>query len=128
MIHSVVSRRRTIEALRSGVPNRDAVSELGSAQHEIESRFDVLLGEIDGGRGNRGLLVAGNFGTGKSHLLEYLEHLALERQFVTSKVVISKETPLHDPAKVFGTAVSNAIVPGRRGSAIGEVVRELDFD
>jgi hypothetical protein len=128
MIHSVVSRRRTIEALRSGVPNRDAVSELGSAQHEIESRFDVLLSEIDGGRGNQGLLVAGNFGTGKSHLLEYLEHLALERRFVTSKVVISKETPLHDPAKVFGTAVSNAIVPGRRGSAIGDVVRELDFD
>ena len=128
MIDSVVSRRRTIEALRSGVPNRDAVSELGSSQHDIESRFEALLNDVEGGRGNRGLLVGGDFGTGKSHLLEYLQHVALDRRFVTSKIVISKETPLHDPVKVFRTAVSNAIVPGRRGSAIGEIARELDFD
>ena len=34
-----VAPRRAIEALRSGVPNRDAVLALGSAQEEIERRF-----------------------------------------------------------------------------------------
>ena len=38
-----------------------------------------------------------------------------------SKVVISKETPLHDPAKVYRAAIDEAQVPGRPGSAIDEI-------
>jgi len=34
-----VQPRRAIEALRSGVPNRDAVTALGSAQPRLEARF-----------------------------------------------------------------------------------------
>ncbi len=117
-----------IEALRSGVPSRDAVRELGSHQPIIEARFSELLDDVALGNGNRGLLVGGDFGSGKSHLLESLQHAALDRGFVTSKVVISKETPLYDPVKVYRAAVSSAMVPGRRGSAIGEIARALDFD
>src|SRR4051794_575497 len=101
-----VGRRRTIEALRSGVPNRDAVYELGSSQDEIEARFDELLADVSQKGGNRGLLVGGDFGTGKSHLLEYLQHVASAQRFVASKIVISKETPLHDPVKVYRTAIA----------------------
>lgn len=45
-----------------------------------------------------------------------------------SKVVISKETPLHDPAKVFGAAIGEALVPGRPGSAIDEIALALKLD
>ena len=38
-----VARRQAIEALRSGVPSWDAVSELGSGQSEAEDRFALLL-------------------------------------------------------------------------------------
>ena len=38
-----VQQRRAIEALRAGVPNRDAVRALGSAQPHIEERFVKLL-------------------------------------------------------------------------------------
>jgi P-loop Domain of unknown function (DUF2791) len=117
-----------IEALRSGVPNRDAVRELGSSQHAIELRFSELLDDVAKGEGNHGLLVGGDFGTGKSHLLENLQHVALDRGFVTSKVVVSKESPLYDPVKVYRTAVTNAMVPNHRGSAIAEIARGLDFD
>ena len=123
-----IAPRRMIEALRSGVPNRDAVRELGSSQQEIEAQFTTLLDDVGHGHGNHGLLVGGDFGTGKSHLLESLQHLALDRGFVTSKVVVSKETPLHDPVKVFRTAVSGAMVPNHRGSAIAEIARHLDFE
>ena len=37
-------------------------------------------------RGNRGVLVGGNFGTGKSHLLEYLQHVARGQNVVTSQM------------------------------------------
>jgi P-loop Domain of unknown function (DUF2791) len=123
-----VALRRTIEALRAGVPNRDAVRELGTSQAHIEEEFAKLLDAVQAQDGNRGLLVDGGFGTGKSHLLEYLQHVALDRRFVATKVVISKETPLHDPVKVFRAAAAGAVVPDRRGSAIGELARGLDFD
>ena len=75
-----------------------------------------------------GLLVAGDFGSGKSHLLEYLQDVALEQHFVCSKVVISKETPLHDPAKLYRAAIQAASAPGKRGSALTEIAFGLRSD
>src|SRR5207237_443432 len=78
-----------------------------------------------GGHHPGGMLVGGGFGSGKSHLLEHLAHLAMNDGFVVSKVTISKETPLYDPAKVFRAAVESAIVPGKQGSALPEVAASL---
>ena len=126
-----VEARRAIEALRAGVPNRNAVAALGSAQPHVEARFrqqlEAAADDLARGAQTHGLLVAGDFGSGKSHLLEHLRHLALEARFVCSKVVISKETPLHDPAKLYRAAVESAVVPDRRGPALAEVAAALDF-
>jgi len=127
-----IQHRRAIEALRSGVPNRDAVMALGCAQPDIEKKFRQQLqsakqGVVDGSM-THGMLVAGDFGTGKSHLLEYLLHLALEENFVCSKVVISKETPLYDPVKLYRAAAEAAIVPGKRGDALTEIATKLNFN
>ena len=129
---TLVESRRAIEALRSGVPNRDAVRALGSGQEHVEARFRAQLeravDDAVSGSATPGLLVAGDFGTGKSHLLEHLQHIALEENFVCSKLVISKETPLHDPAKLFRAAVQTAAVPGKKGSALTEIAFGLKFD
>jgi hypothetical protein len=124
-----LAARKAIEALRAGVPNRDAVNALGVASPAIADRFGDLLATV-AERGVEpqsptGFLVAGGFGAGKSHLLEYLQHLALARNFVTSKVVISKETPLHDPVKFYRAAIGNAVAQGRRGPALAEIATEL---
>jgi len=127
----LVDRRRALEALRAGVPNRDAVAVLGSMQQGVEDRFSRLLAAVRAlpdGPPAGGLLIGGGFGTGKSHVLEHLAHTALSEQFVVSKVVISKETPLHDPVKVYRAAIEQAKVPGRPGSAIDEIVAGLDVD
>ncbi|TSA12791.1 MAG: hypothetical protein D4R73_01775 [Deltaproteobacteria bacterium] len=129
-IDEQVKNRRAIEALRNGVPNRDAVAVLGCNQPEIEDKFRRQLQNtrdmITDGRPNEGMLVAGDFGSGKSHLLEYLMHLALEQNFVCSKIVISKETPLFDPAKLYRAAAEAAIVPGKRGGAMTEIATALN--
>ena len=76
-----------------------------------------------------GMLVSGDFGVGKSHLLTHLEHLALSRNFVCSKVAISKETPLYDLGKVFTSAIENARMPGeRRGQLVEELAPALKSD
>jgi len=122
--------RRALEALRNGVPNRDAVRVLGCSQTEVVERFLARLDAVDGDalkhRQTNGMLVAGEFGSGKSHLLEYLRHLALERGFVCSLIVVSKETPLYDPAKVFAAAVESAMATGITGEVIKEIALRLD--
>ncbi len=129
-IDEQVRHQRAIEALRNGVPNRDAVTVLGCNQSEIEDKFRRQLQNtrdmITDGRPNEGMLVAGDFGSGKSHLLEYLMHLAQEQNFVCSKIVISKETPLFDPIKLYRAAAEAAIVPGKRGSAMTEIATALN--
>lgn len=117
--------RRAIEALRNGVPNGSAVSMLGCAQARAESRFDELLsaaGERDNPPSSGlGMLVSGDFGAGKSHLLTYLEQRALAQGFACSKVVISKETPLYDLSKVFSSAMDSSRIPGRSGRLVEEI-------
>jgi hypothetical protein len=120
-----VDFRRAIEALRNGVPNRDAVKVMGCVQPTVEKKFreqlELAAGQLQKDKQVPGLLVTGDFGSGKSHLLEYLERLALSQNFVCSRVVISKETPLYDPVKVYRSAAESAVVPGLTGQAIQEM-------
>ena len=127
-MHEKLSARRAVEALRSGVPSRDGVAALGSGQSDIEDRFAGLLDGVGTVRSPapRGLLLGGGFGSGKSHLLEHLTRLALDRGFAVSRVVISKETPLHDPTKVLRAAVESAVSPDGAIGAVAEAAAGLD--
>ena len=146
-VDRAVRARRALEALRAGVPNRDAVVELGSMQIGVEDRFagildgvgspadqstrapsDVTAALVTSRPASRAMVIGGGFGSGKTHLLEHLTNIALSQHFVVSKVTISKETPLHDPSKVFRAAIDAARVPGRPGSAIDEIAVATDLD
>ena len=126
-----LENRRALEALRNGVPNGDAVTVLGCNQPVALQDFNALLDRASGQSGPpdtaQGMLVAGDFGSGKSHLLSYLEKQALDQNFVCSRVVISKETPLFDIDKVFKSAVENGRVPGITGHMVEEITQRLDY-
>ena len=72
------------------------------------------------------MLVSGDFGTGKSHLLSYLEHHALSQGFVCGKVTISKETPLYKMDKVLKSAIDHGRMPDRTGQLMEELGLKLD--
>lgn len=131
-INSRLNNRRALEALRNGVPNGDAVAALGCSQPAVEQAFDDMLSRLSAGGavpdGGQGMLVAGDFGSGKSHLLGFLENQALSRNFVCSRVVISKETPLFDMDKVYRAVVENGKVPGVTGQMVEETVQKLDYN
>ncbi len=109
--------RQALEALRNGVPNSHAVRLLGSNQEAAEASFRELL--VD--NGPQGMLVSGDFGSGKSHALAHFQELALAQNFVCSKVAISKETPLYDLGRVFAAAVDSARMPDRGGRLMDEL-------
>ncbi len=131
-ITSKLKSRRALEALRNGVPNGDAVAALGCSQPDVEREFHALLSRVsnegDAPNSSAGMLVAGDFGSGKSHLLGYLETQALAENFVCSRVVISKETPLFDMDKVFKAAVENGRAPGITGHVVEEIAHNLDYN
>lgn len=123
-----LTARRAVEALRNGVPNRAAVEILGCDQPAVEERFEELLStsESEGlSARHDGMLVSGDFGTGKSHLLAYLEQLALSRGFVCSRIAVSKETPLYDLGKVFLSAMESGRLPERKGRFIEELAHRV---
>ena len=122
--------RRAIEALRNGVPNTYAVAALGSGQDAIESKFVQMLDQAtdDASVEGVGMLAAGNFGTGKSHLLQHLESIALENNFACSRVVVSKETPLFDMGKVFSAAIQHGRLPNVAGHMVEEAALKLKMD
>src|SRR5258708_16579065 len=129
MSQGLIARRRAVEALRSGVPSWDAVAVLGSGQPATEDRFSALLERATEpawpGAESPGLLLGGGFGSGKSHLLTHLGHLAMTSGFVVSTVVISKHPPLHDPVKVFRAATHTAVDPGPAHAVLAESAAPL---
>ncbi len=130
--YPVLSCRRALEALRNGVPNGDAVEILGCNQPRAVGDFTALLARAadadEPPDGALGMLVSGDFGSGKSHLLTHLEHRALSQGFVCSKVAVSKETPLYDLGKVFQSAVENGRAPGHTGRLMEELAQALRPD
>ena len=122
---SVSLERRTIEALRAGVPSTAVVMSLGSDQVDIEERYLSMLDRVAGGRPG-GMVVGGGFGAGKSHLLQHLGLLARQSGYAVSQVVVSKETLFHDPVKVAWSALSNVVVQGTNCPAIEHVAAAMD--
>lgn len=123
---TVADCRRALEALRNGVPNGHAVRMLGCNQQGVEARFLEALAHAPDRHG--GMLVSGDFGSGKSHILTHLQQLALAENYVCSKVAVSKETPLYDLGKVFTAAVESARMPDRNGRLIEELAIGLAPD
>lgn len=117
--------RIAIEALRAGVPNRAAIRLMGNEHSAIEHSFDAALHAAWAPAARAGLGIAGGFGAGKSHLLGYLAEVARTQRFVVSRVVISKETPLANPAHVFAAAMRDAVLPDRNDEALAAAVAAL---
>jgi hypothetical protein len=133
MRDSKVDQLRAVEALRAGVPNRDVVRQLPPVQATVGRRFEALLkataepfGDGLPAAPTPGMLLEGDFGTGKSHWLEYFRHRALEENFVCSRIVLNKETPLHDSSLLLRAAAASAVAPDRVGPALTELALSYD--
>jgi P-loop Domain of unknown function (DUF2791) len=124
-----ITARNAIEALRAGVPNWAAIRLLetdGSAlRQNFLDRLRLCGSTLHEEEQAEGIVVAGAFGAGKSHLLGYLGLLAQQENFVVSLVPISKETPLFDPARLFAAAIRAAVVPGSIDDVMTAVVARL---
>lgn len=122
MTPDVLDARKAIEALRSGVPSRTALKELGSTDTDLIDVFMSRLECVRNAKGTEPLGYQAPFGQGKTHLLIQLRTLAEEAGFATSVVVVSPETPLGNPVAVLAEISRNASVADKLGNALRELL------
>ncbi len=127
-MNDVRHARSAIESLRSGVPSKHAVEQLGTTQTELLEAFAERVRLTIAGQPAAPLVVTATFGAGKSHLLSCLQTLALKDGFVTSYVVVSPEMPLGNAHAVLRAIAENAIAPGRTGVALRALASDLRTD
>ncbi|MEM4235050.1 MAG: DUF2791 family P-loop domain-containing protein [Candidatus Methanomethylicaceae archaeon] len=102
--------RKMIEAFRLGIVPFDCVQdfmigrdkELRSISKWIKSRKQNVA------------FVVGEYGSGKTHLLQYLLHFAIEQNFAVSWIDVHKnETPLSKPKRIYEQLISSFRYPSK---------------
>lgn len=114
--------RRAIEALRGGIATPSVVQSLGISQPAIESRVESDLEACAAEEEVTPLVVVGGFGSGKTHILNYIAATASSKGFVTSYVVVSPETPLGNLHVVLKALAEASRAPGHTGKALRELM------
>lgn len=113
--------RQTIEALRSGVlPAAHVIEYTVGRDRQIESLCKLL----ERGRGLR--VVWGEYGAGKSHLLDVVEQIALDQGFLTSRITLDRhEIPPSHPQRLYTAIVRRLRYPGDLGLGLEPLMRRL---
>ena len=121
-----IRNRKIIEALRTGVPTQDAVALLGSGQPALDKRFIELLSETQRGSNehNRGFVFFGDFGTGKSHVLESFAIEALTKNFVVSRATISQSLKLGTRYAILPALVNNTVTPDHHDNGLMRMIAD----
>lgn len=99
--------RRMIEAFRLGIVPYDCVEDFTFGRDK-EIKYIVEWLSSDEGA----MLVVGEYGSGKTHLLHYALGRALQEGFAVSWVEMDpNEAPFHKPKRVYGRLIQNMRYP-----------------
>ncbi len=103
--------RRMIEAFRLGIVPYDCVEELTFGRDEETKRIDEWLENSE----ESTLLIIGEYGKGKTHLLHYTIGRSLKNDFAVAWVEMDpNEAPFYKPKLVYTQLVQNLRYPSRR--------------
>ena len=96
--------RRMIEAFRLGIVPYDCVQDFTFGRETEAEKISEWLNCSN----ENTLLIVGNYGTGKTHLLQYTYANALKNGFAVASVEMDpEETPFHKPKRVYRKLIQN---------------------
>ncbi len=113
--------RQAMEAIPLGVVPSRCARDYTVARDAALASFDALL------ESRRGMRVLwGDYGAGKTHLLDVIETTALERQFVTSRIALGPdEAPPSQPQRLFRALVTLLRLPDGAGVGLLALLERL---
>lgn len=94
----------------------------------MRDKFLESMEDMTTGTRVKPIMLSASFGSGKTHLLNYLQLQAESRGFVTSIVTISPEMPLGKSANVLKSICENARAPHTVGRALTALAFNLKPD
>lgn len=117
--------RHVIEALRSGIPSRAVGQYFSEARPAIMKEISGHLDEVCETGKSRGMIIAGKYGEGKTHLLNTVFSLAHSNNMVVSYLSLSKETPFDKLYLVYQKLVNNTFLPKRAQPGFMQVLEKI---
>lgn len=105
--------RHVIEALRSGVPSRAVGQYFSETRPKIMKEVSGQLDQVCETGKSGGMIIAGKYGEGKTHLLNTVFNLAHSDNMVVSYLSLSKETPFDKQYLVYQKLVNHTFLPKR---------------
>lgn len=117
--------RHMIEALRSGIPSRAVGRYFSEARPGIMKEISSQLDDVCGTGKSAGMIIAGKYGEGKTHLLNTVFSLAHSNNMVVSYLSLSKETPFDKLYLVYQKLVNNTYLPKRVQPGFMQILEKL---
>ena len=112
--------RAIIEGLRKGIVPTEYVSFFTVGRQNwlkfVEEDLDTFIAQ----GGGKVRFINGDYGDGKTHFMSIIHQMALQKNFASSFVVLTRETPVHKFEIVYQEIVSKL-----RGQFQGEGIRPL---
>jgi len=113
--------RAILQAFRDGQVPKDGVSDLCVGREEIIESYRQLLDDITKGRAAM-KFIRGNYGYGKSMLLEVFEQIARKKRFAVAKVSIRSELPFNKIEELY-RKITREVVTAGGGEGIEGLLR-----
>lgn len=117
--------RHVIEALRSGIPSRAVGQYFSEARPGIMKEISGHLDETCETGKSKGMIIAGKYGEGKTHLLNTVFSMAHSNNMVVSYLSLSKETPFDKLYLVYQKLVNNTFLPKRVQPGFTQVLEKM---
>ncbi len=119
-----IKAHRMIEAFRLGIVPTQDVSDFTFGREREINLISSALTSLNNGNGGV-ITFEGEYGTGKSHLLEYVRSQALKKNFVVSSVELStEETQPARPKRIYRELIANLrFLTNNQSQSEGEVKR-----
>lgn len=117
--------RHVIEALRSGIPSRAVGRYFSEARPQIMREISGHLDETCETGKSKGMIVAGKYGEGKTHLLNTVFSMAHSNNMVVSYLSLSKETPFDKLFLVYQKLVNNTFLPKRVQPGFSQLLEKM---
>jgi Cdc6-like AAA superfamily ATPase len=114
-----------INALQQGIPPQFGILQLVFGRDEQKKIVEQHLEMVSNGN-SRFLVVSGAYGTGKTHLLQFILERSLLDDFVASKIALKTECSFKEQITVYSELMRFLVIPDKRGEdAIDWIARRV---
>ena len=114
-----------IEALRSGVPSRTVGAYFSEARPGILNRIRGKMEAVRETGQSDAMVFRGNYGEGKTHMLNTVFSIAAEEKMAVSYVSLGKETPMDKIHLLYARIMANTFLPGKEQPGFDTLLEEM---